>query len=353
MAKGAHLRDFIVAAGFCGLRATRLHRLGGAAWRGLGAILMLHHVRPPRAGALRMNRGLAITPEFLAETIETLLELGFDLVSLDQAVAILAQGGHSRPFAALTFDDGYRDNLEYAEPVLRRYGAPYAIYVAPGFADGAVRAWWEDLETAIQHLPRVAVRLGDESFDLQTRDAAEKNAAGDFLAPRLRLRPDAEARATAAALLAQAGIEVPPGDPSFMDWDEIRGLAASPLCAIGAHTLTHPRLAGLAPDEARHEMSEAKRRIEAELGLPVRHFAYPYGGADAAGEREFGLARALGFASAATTRPGMIFSDHANHAQALPRLSVNGAWQSRPALETLLSGLPFALWNRGRRLNVA
>jgi peptidoglycan/xylan/chitin deacetylase (PgdA/CDA1 family) len=352
MAKGDGLRDLVVAAGFYGLRASRAHRLAGRAWRGLGAILMFHHVQP--AGApLVMNQGLAITPDFFAQTIETLLDLGFDLVSLDQAVDALAAGGRTRPFAALTFDDGYRDNFEYAVPILNQFAAPYAIYVAPGFADGALRAWWEDLELAIQRLSRIVIAIDGDNVDLPAGDRASKRAAAAVLGPRLRQLPGEQARDLAANLLAHSGVEVPRGDPIFMAWDEIRTLAKSPLCTIGAHTMTHARLAGLDLAGARFEMQESKRRVEAELAAPVRHFAYPYGGADAAGRREFALAEEAGFVSATTTRPGMLFPEHSAHVRALPRLSVNGAWQTRGALETLLSGLPFALWNRGRKLNVA
>jgi peptidoglycan/xylan/chitin deacetylase (PgdA/CDA1 family) len=104
---------------------------------------------------------------------------------------------------------------------------------------------------------------------------------------------------------------------------------------------------------AREEMSRSKQRIEERLGRPVRHFAYPVGDPTSAGRREFALARELGFASAVTTRPGMIFAAHKNHLTALPRVSVNGNWQDIGYFEVLLSGAPFALWNRGRRLNVA
>jgi len=64
-----------------------------------------------------------------------------------------------------------------------------------------------------------------------------------------------------------------------------------------------------------------------------------------------GLARALGFATAVTTRPGMLFPEHADRLAALPRASVNGRWQSPEALEVLLSGAPFWLWNCGRRIS--
>ena len=344
-------RRRLVLAGFAGLRATRAHRFAPEAVRGLGAVLMFHHVRPAKP-TLNMNRGLHVTPEFLAEVVETLLDLGFDILSLDGALAALGRPERRRPFAALTFDDGYRDNREYAEPILRRYGAPFTVYVAPGLSDGAVRAWWEDLETAIQRLPFVRGCVGGQAFELPARNRQEKEAAGDALGARFRAASAQEARREAARLLESSGLDASSGDPQFMDWSELRELAETPLCTIGAHTVTHPRLAALEAGEARREILDSKRRVEAEIGRPVRHFAYPYGGPDAAAGREFAMAREAGFASAATTRPGMVFSDHRAHLHALPRLSINGAWQSRHALEALLSGIPFALWNRGRRLNV-
>jgi peptidoglycan/xylan/chitin deacetylase (PgdA/CDA1 family) len=100
----------------------------------------------------------------------------------------------------------------------------------------------------------------------------------------------------------------------------------------------------------RHELSESRRIIEAHIGQPAKHLAYPVGNRAAAGEREAAAAADLGFASAATTRPGMIFPEHETHLTELPRLSINGNWQSLDAVEILLSGVPFALWNRGKRV---
>jgi peptidoglycan/xylan/chitin deacetylase (PgdA/CDA1 family) len=346
-------KDFAIAAGFRGLRASGIHRLAGGALRGVGAILMFHHVRPAAGGVVAMNRGLSLTPEFFARTLDFVRELGFDLVSMDDAAAAIEAGDRERPFAAVTFDDGYRDNLVWAEPILRAHAAPYAIFIAEGFADGDVRAWWEDLELAAERSPRLVLGAGPGALNLACGAPAEKNAAARLLAARLRALPGAEARAEAAALLAASGVDVHKRDDAFMTWDEIRSLAASPLCTIGAHTCGHERLASLPVAAAEREMRQSKARLEAELGRAIRHFAYPYGGPDAAGPREFALAAKIGFATAVTTRPGMVFPDHSAHFHALPRLSVNGGWQDTAALEALLSGLPFALWNRGKRLNVA
>ena len=134
-----------------------------------------------------------------------------------------------------------------------------------------------------------------------------------------------------------------------MDWDEIRALAGDPLCTIGAHTLTHPMLAKHEIDFARREMADSKAMLEKTLHRPVDHMAYPVGDKTSAGPREFMLAREIGYRTAVTTRPGMLFPDHASHATALPRVSINGNWQNGKAVDILLSGAPFALRDRVKR----
>ena len=137
-----------------------------------------------------------------------------------------------------------------------------------------------------------------------------------------------------------------------MRWDELRMMAAEPLCTVGAHTMTHPMLAKHADDIARHEVTASKRRLEEEFGRDVRHFSYPVGDPASAGLREFAIARAAGFETAVTTRPGVLFPEHAAHLMALPRMSLNGLFQTVGEVRTLLSGLPTAMQNRFRRLNV-
>ena len=138
-----------------------------------------------------------------------------------------------------------------------------------------------------------------------------------------------------------------------MDWDEIETLARHPLATIGAHTLSHPRLAGSMPPRCGPSSAPRKSELEHRLGRRVDHLAYPVGDPGSAGPREFEAAADFGYASAVTTRPGLVYSDHAAHLAALPRVSVNGSWQDLRHLEVLLSGAAFALWNRGRKLNVA
>ncbi len=192
------------------------------------------------------------------------------------------------------------------------------------------------------------------SLDLPTASSREKSEAFERIYWALRGGSEARLLRVVADLAERHGVDRAAFVETLcMDWTEIAALAGHRLATIGAHSVSHKMLAKWPIDVAREEMRASKQRIEEQLGRPVRHFAYPVGDTSSAGAREFGLARELGFASAVTTRPGMRFPEHRDHLTALPRVALNGNWLDVGYTEVLLSGAPFALWNRGRRLNVA
>ncbi len=352
------MSDFRYAAIATLLRALHLSGLDRAlapVCQGAGVILTMHHVRPDRTGDFAPNRILEITPEFLDDVLCLLKAQGFEIAKLDEVPIRLAGAGKAkRPFAVLTFDDGYKDNLEYALPVLRTHSAPCTVFVTRGFVDGTSPLWWLDLEEAISRQNQITVDLPEGRVTIPTATAAEKAAGFEKVYWALRPGPEETFRRVVADLAADAGVDPLARTRSLcLDWSGIRDLASDPLVTIGAHSLTHPMLAKHEDTVARKEMAESKGALETELGREVRHFAYPVGDPGSAGQREFALARACGFETAVTTRPGMLFPGHGSHLTALPRISLNGLFQRKGDVAALLSGVPTALQNRGRRLNVA
>ena len=344
------VKQQVIGAGFAFLKTTRLHRGVAPFVKGQGAILTFHHVRPWMGDAFAPNRLLEITPDFLDAALTRIKALGFDLVSMDEAVRRMGEG-RARPFVALTFDDGYRDNAEHALPILETHAAPFTLYVTTGFADRTARLWWVELEAAIRALDAVDIDVDGVRVAMPAGTLAEKAAAFRAIYWLLREGPEARLLAVIAGLMARAGLTSEALVAKLcLDWDGVRAIARHPLCAIGAHTLTHPMLAKHDEATVRRELVDSRRGIEERIGLPVRHLSYPVGDPTSAGTREFTLAAEVGFSSGVTTRPGMIFPAHRDHATALPRLSVNGNWQSSASLEVLLSGLPSAIWNKGRRV---
>jgi peptidoglycan/xylan/chitin deacetylase (PgdA/CDA1 family) len=112
-------------------------------------------------------------------------------------------------------------------------------------------------------------------------------------------------------------------------------------------------LGKVSEEAVRSELKMSRSAIEARLGLRPQHFAYPVGDPTSAGPREFRIAADLGFKTAVTTRPGVLFPEHAQHLTALPRISLNGEFQQMRYLSVLLSGAATAVWNRFRRVDAA
>lgn len=346
------LRHRLFDAGFRALAAARADLWLRPVAQGAGVILMLHHVRPWTDREFAPNRILEITPDFLDRALTLLAEMGFDLVALDSVPERLA-GKAPRPFAALTFDDGYRDNVEHALPVLRRHGAPWTLFVTADYAAGRGRLWWLELEEAIARLDRVSLDLDGARIERLCATPAEKAAAFEAVYWALRAGPEERLLAAIAELAASAGLDSDALVQKLcLGWDDIAALSVEPGVTIGAHTMSHPMLAKHSEETARREIGFSKTLIEERIQSGVRHFAYPVGDPTSAGPREFSLAAEAGFSTAVTTRPGHVFPDHAAHLHALPRVSLNGAFQTEAALRAMLSGAPFLAWNRGRRVNV-
>lgn len=322
--------------------------------QGRGAILTMHHVRPWQdRGGFAPNRLLEITPAFLDQALARARAAGFAFVTLDEALDRLAREDDGL-FLSLTFDDGYRDNLVHALPVLERHGAPATIFATPGFAERSAELWWVDLEEVVRANPWLEVDLGSGPRLLDCATPQAKQAAFETLYADLRGGPEPRLRAVIADLARRSDVSSAAiAEELCLDWDGLAELARHPLVTLGAHTMTHPMLARHEADFARTEMAQSRSAIEARLGVEVRHIAYPVGDPGSAGPREFAMARELGFRAGVTTRPGMLFAEHADHATALPRLSLNGHFQTLRQLDVLLAGVPSFLWNRGRRLSVA
>lgn len=331
------------------MHAVRAPQLFGRHTRGVGAILMFHHVREPKRQEFRPNSHLEIAPAFLAAVIRRVRELGFDIVDLDEALLRLAAGGH--PFVVLTFDDGYRNNFVDAYPVLRREAAPFTLYVATGLVDGTAAPWWDVLGEIVGRSAKTRVEAGGRVIEGPTESAEQKYRMLDALIAAMILLPEDEQRRTVDAAAMAHGVEVAPMlSEAMMNWEEIAELARDPLATIGAHGVGHYALARLDAERARREITESVARIEAATGRSPRHFAYPYGSRDTASAREFAMAQALGFRTAVTTRRGVLTERDAKAPMALPRISVNGDYQSLRYLDLLLSGVPYAIEKRLNRI---
>lgn len=299
----------VIHAGLETLYFTGGYRLARPFLAGIGTILTFHRVRPAEPGGFQPNAPLEITPEFFDEVVTRLVADGFDLVTMDEVHRRISTGDHGNHFIALTFDDGYRDNRDYALPIIKRHGVPVTLFLPSSFADGTGDLWWIELERAVAASDSIEVMLDGEMRRFDTATDAEKNEAFTTIYWSLRGLPD-EAHLWSACreLAIDAGIDVASiCREHCMDWDELRDYAAEPLVTIGAHTESHIMLAKADADAARQDMETGARKIEEQLGFRPEHLSYPVGDPGSAGPREFALADELGFKTGVTTRPGVLF----------------------------------------------
>ncbi len=349
------LRSNVIRAGLEAISLTGAHRLFRPIFAGVGCIFMLHHVRPPRQAAFQPNSHLEVTPEFLRATLAHLRARDVDLITMDELLRRLAVRDFSRRFACFTFDDGYRDNRDFALPVMREFDAPLTVYVASDFAEGTGSLWWIALERVIAKASLLEAVIGGAAVRIDSSTLAAKRAAFGRLHDWLRALPNHNDVARGIGTLCDRhGVDQAAICRELcLSWDELKPFAAEPLVSIGAHTITHCNLAHELSEIASEEIATSRTRIEDALQRPVLHFAYPYGDKAAAGKREFALTRAAGFRSAVTTRPGMIFPGSAEYPTALPRVSLNGNFQSERILPVLTSGALTAVRSGFRRIDAA
>lgn len=326
------------------LWATQLSRLIRAMSKCRGAIYTLHRVLPERPADFSPNAILQVTPEYLEFFIVRMRELGVEMVSLNEAIRRTALPKPTTPFAALTFDDAYRDNLEHALPILRRRKCPFTLYVPTALVDGIGEVWWQALEDIIADTEVLAVSDTDGEMEyLDCKSISQKQAVYDRLYWRLRDMPEPQRVKFFGELCSRYGLDLASHCRELiMDWTELAAFASEPLCTIGAHTVHHYELAKLPLADARKEITGSVSVLEAQFSQTPEHLSFPIGSTRAAGQREYELAAELGFGSAVTTRPGGLYHAHSKQLTSLPRISLNGNFQDRRFVDIMAAGAVFS-----------
>jgi peptidoglycan/xylan/chitin deacetylase (PgdA/CDA1 family) len=228
----------------------------------------------------------------------------FHVLPLEDAVARLTQGRPlPRRAAAITFDDGYRDNLELAVPMLERLGLPATFFLVPGLLSNDSIPWWEVLCWALQEATTPRVQWEDAGWDLDT--PATRRKAIDELQRRLKRLDRASRDAAVAEVTAQAAPagSAPSAQDMFLDWDESAELLRRGF-SVGSHTCSHAILSGETPDEQRRDLIDSRRQLSEKLAIGVDLLAYPNGTPADYDDHTLDAARSAGYRAALTTREG-------------------------------------------------
>jgi peptidoglycan/xylan/chitin deacetylase (PgdA/CDA1 family) len=291
-------------------RALRRARLEASSRlpRARAAILLYHRVAVKEPDPW----GVAVPPQRFRDHMD-LLAGEFRPLPLRELAACARAGRLPQRAVAVTFDDGYLDNLEAALPELERTRVPATVFAATEYIETGRSFWWDELDALL--LGRGNARPGEH---------AEAQAL-------LRRTAPAAVEPAMARLRERFGPAEPAGRP--MSVEELRSLSASGLVEIGAHTRSHAGLAWLHPGEVEQEVRRSRDDLATWLGDSPSSFSYPFGDGGLAPRRAVaraGFRVAVGTVGAPVTR----LSDRLD----LPRLWVHDedASRLRDRLESLL-----------------
>ncbi|MDX6504082.1 MAG: hypothetical protein QOE29_1207 [Gaiellaceae bacterium] len=309
--------------------------------RASSALVLLYH----RTADLPSDPwGLAVSPEHFAQHVEVLRKT-CALISLPELVGSLGSAHLPRRAVAVTFDDGYKDNLEVAAPLLEQQRIPATVFIATEALGRERGLWWDEL----QGLVLTPGKLPDE-LELELDGAArtwklgsaatytneavaahrdwrawqepptERHALFADLYRLLRPQQPSVKAAVLARLRELAGEGSARPADELLSEPELLELAGAAGIEIGAHTVTHPRLADLSPEDQRYEIEESKRRLEEILRHPVTSFAYPHGSRGDYSAETSAIVASAGFASACVAHGGLVAP--ATSRFAIPRVPV-------------------------------
>ncbi len=260
---------------------------------------------------------LSVTPSRFAEQLE-MIRRDWNPIGLRDLTEAMAQKRVPRRAVCITFDDGYRDNLINAKPLLEAADIPATVFVASGALDSDIIALSAELESLIlepsKPPERFRLRIGDSEQDwalgdydvlqaerdrtwniLDPHDPSPRHSAFRALHAQLHRLSASGRRAALAALKEALHARPHASDRLMLSETEVAKLADGGLIEIGAHTVNHPKLRLLSQAEQKQEISESKRRLEAVIGATVTSFAYPYGTRDDYDENSVASVRAAGF----------------------------------------------------------
>lgn len=231
----------------------------------------------------------------------------FNIVPLERAMSLLREGKLPARAAAITFDDGYADNLLYAAPILKKYSVTATFFIATGFLDGG--RMWND--TVIESVRKAAAHELDARFldlgKLAIGGTEQKRSALACLIPAIKHLPSAERADAVNRIAASCAAELP--QDLMLTSAQLQELRLMGM-GIGAHTVNHPILAKTDRDQAQREIAESRDFLQSLLGERIGLFAYPNGRylSDYTDDHAT-IVRNLGFDAAVSTNPGVSRKD--------------------------------------------
>lgn len=245
------------------------------------AIFLFHGVIPRQRHRVRNYSGKHIEADLFARCMKRLRSDGHAL-SMDEVMHHCEQ---HKPFPArsyaITFDDGFENNLSVAAPILADLGIPATIYVTSGLVETNGMSWIDRIEYVIEDVESQDLEVDWAPAPFSIRDTESRI---DFLkAVRRYVKndPSCDPNEFADALCARLGRpgRMSTDDPLDlkMNWEQVRAAHASGYITIGGHSHTHPILSFLSPERLAEEIDTSLDLLATKAGVGPTHYSYPEG----------------------------------------------------------------------------
>lgn len=299
------------------------------------AILMFHGVEPEPLSPACWHVLDVVT---LRRQLEYMRQ-HYTVLPLDGALDRMRAGTLPDRAAVLTFDDGTRNLITHAAPVLRELQLPAAVFLTTGPMGSDVTLWPDRLWLALANTSAAQVDLTDAGLRVYPLGSdADRGIAYAHAVLRFKDFPDAERMERLNALVTVLGqsTNTDPGPFRLLSWEEAHALAADGLVTFYPHTVTHPILSRCSDEKVDREISDSCRALERETGQAPAIFAYPNGRAKDFDERAKTVLRRNGVRWALSTSYGL--ADSSSDPLALPRISI-GSNLSWAGFRVVVSGL--------------
>jgi len=291
---------------------------------GFATIFMLHRVSPLGEGGIQPNENMKVTPEFLEKFIIDMRADGYSFISINRLHEIILNREIVFKQIVITLDDGYKDNFNIAYPIFKKYDVPFTVYITSSFPNGSAYLWWYALEDLL--LKSSEIILGDGTL-FPCKSYEEKLQAFFLVRKRIMSLPKVDFSIHIKNIFSKYCVDWESLCINYcMDWSEISEISKDEICTIGGHTINHLALNCLPFEDIKYEVLEGNRFIESKINKKVEHFAYPFGGRDVVGRREFDILKSFGLKTATTTRRGNIYLGHGRYLEALPRLMLTDSF---------------------------